>query len=182
MSYKLGRGQMVVRSNSTAPALSWLILAGIVVSAVCCKKNADSIYQYAIPQLTNDGWETASLDAENIDRALIGKLVEHIQAQSYKNIHSLLLVQNGKLVVEEHFSGRDSNGKFRRYHRDMLHETASVTKSISSILTGIAIEQHLVSGTEEKVSALFPEYADVFADHRRLPAVLQAPPGPTKTV
>jgi CubicO group peptidase (beta-lactamase class C family) len=41
---------------------------------------------------------------------------------------------------------------------------ASATKSVVSILTGIAIDQHLIKGIDEKVSNFFPEYAGVFAD------------------
>jgi CubicO group peptidase (beta-lactamase class C family) len=158
---------MFVRSKIIRSALFCFILAGPAISGVSCKKTTGSTYNYTIPQKTNDGWETASLDAENIDRVLIGKLAERIQDQSYKNIHSLLLVKNGKLVLEEYFPGPDSNGEFRHYDRNRIHEMASVTKSVSSILVGIAIDQHLIRGTDEKVSALFPEYADVFADHKR---------------
>jgi CubicO group peptidase (beta-lactamase class C family) len=102
-----------------------------------------------------------------MDVGLIAALFERINDQSYKNIHSVLLVKNGKLVVEEYFPGRDSNGKERAFDRDMRHEMHSVAKSVNSILVGIAIDQHLVHGVDEKISELLPEYADVFADHRR---------------
>jgi CubicO group peptidase (beta-lactamase class C family) len=42
-------------------------------------------------------------------------------------------------------------------------EMTSATKSVTSILIGIAIDQHLISGADAKLSALLPEYADVFA-------------------
>ena len=67
-------------------------------------------YQYIVPGKTNDGWETASLNSVNLDASLINGLFERISDKSYENIHSVLLVKNGKLVVEEYFSGQDSNG------------------------------------------------------------------------
>ena len=44
---------------------------------------------------------------------------------------------------------------------------ASATKSVNSILVGIAIDQHLIGGVDEKISAFFPEYDDLFADPRK---------------
>jgi hypothetical protein len=71
---------------------------------------------------------------------LIKDLIERIYDNTYKNIHSVLVIRNGKLVVEEYFPGRDSNGKYREYQRDTLHETCSVTKSVNCILIGLAID------------------------------------------
>jgi hypothetical protein len=65
-------------------------------------------YQYTVPAKTNDGWETASLSSVNIDAGLIKELFERIGDNSYENIHSVLLVKNGKLVVEKYFPGQDS--------------------------------------------------------------------------
>jgi CubicO group peptidase (beta-lactamase class C family) len=42
-------------------------------------------------------------------------------------------------------------------------ESTSATKSVTSILIGIAIDQGLIRGADEKLSTYFPEYADVFA-------------------
>jgi CubicO group peptidase (beta-lactamase class C family) len=107
------------------------------------------------------------LEAENVNPVFIWKLMDRIQSRSYLNIHSVLLVKNDKLVLEEYFPGYDSNGKFHAFNRDTRHEMHSVTKSVNSILVGIAIDQHLIGGVDEKVSNFFPEYADVFADHQR---------------
>jgi len=49
-----------------------------------------------------------------------------------RNIHSILIVKDKKLVFEEYFYG---------YNREKLHYLASVSKSITSILVGIALEQ-----------------------------------------
>src|ERR1035441_1487732 len=107
-------------------------------------------YQYTIPEKTNDGWETASLNSVNLDAGLIKELFERIGDNSYKNIHSVLLVKNDKLVVEEYFPGQDSNGQYQTFTRDTLHEMHSATKSVNSILIGIAIDQHLIRSVDER--------------------------------
>lgn len=116
---------------------------------------------------SNDGWETVEPGKESLDARLLTQMFAHIADNSYKNIHSVLIVKNGKLVAEKYFSGQDSQGHFRVFGRDSLNELHSATKSIDSILIGIAVDQHLISGVDEKISTFFPEYADIFADRAK---------------
>ena len=149
--------------------LTWavFILAALAITGMSYALIPHSLYHYTVPLQTNDGWETASLEDENVNPVFIWKLMDRFQTRSYRNIHSVLLIKNDKLVLEEYFLGHDSNGKFHAYNRYTIHEMNSVTKSVNSILVGIAIDHHLIGGVDEKVSSLFPEYADVFADHQR---------------
>ena len=44
----------------------------------------------------------------------------------------------------------------------------SATKSVNSILIGIAIDiYHLIYGVDEKISDFFPEYSDVFTNKEK---------------
>jgi CubicO group peptidase (beta-lactamase class C family) len=131
------------------------------------RENQASTTQYAAPEKTKDGWETASLNNENLDANLIKELFERVGDNTYKNIHSVLLVKNGKLVVEEYFPGKNCLGQYWTYTRDTLHDIQSVTKSVNSILVGIAIDQHLITGVDEKISAFFPDYADIFTNQEK---------------
>src|SRR5438128_10221337 len=60
-------------------------------------------YQYTVPEATNDGWETAHVSSANIDADMLKELFNRVLNETYKNIHSVLLVKNDKLVVEEYF-------------------------------------------------------------------------------
>jgi CubicO group peptidase (beta-lactamase class C family) len=64
------------------------------------------------------------------------------------------------LDVEEYFAGLDSTGQPQTFTRDTLHGLASVTKSVTDILVGIAIDQGLIRGVDEKFSTFFPEYSE----------------------
>ncbi|MGA2241250.1 MAG: serine hydrolase [Verrucomicrobiota bacterium] len=145
-----------------------ILVAGVVLHVDCENSRAATnyvkTYQYTVPENTNDGWETASLNSVNLDINLIKELFERIGSNSYENIHGVLIVKNGKLVVEEYFSGQDSKGQYRSFKRDTLHEIHSATKSVNSILIGIAIDQHLIRGVDEKISTFFPEYSDIFTN------------------
>jgi CubicO group peptidase (beta-lactamase class C family) len=63
-------------------------------------------------------------------------------------IHSLLIVAGGRLVVEEYFHG---------WGPDDLHHLASVTKSVSSLLVGQAIDTGDIAGVDTPVLDFFPD-------------------------
>jgi len=136
-----------------------MVLAGAILS---CQISAAAEYQYSIPAQRNDGWTTADLHSEKFDVVLIDKLIESIRNNTYKNIHSLLLIKNGKLILEEYFPGQEEDGKTRNYQRGTLHGIHSATKSVNSLLIGIAIDNKMIAGVDEKLSTFFPEYKTVF--------------------
>jgi len=107
-------------------------------------------YRYSIPQPIDDDWQTASLNAAGIDTSLIVKLMEKILDGSYKNIHSVLIIKDNKLVLEEYFYGNK---------RDQKHFIASVTKSVTGTCAGIAMDQHLISDLNTPLCNFFPEYS-----------------------
>jgi len=143
-------------------------VAFAVVSLTGCGTGRDAGKEvrtghYTVPREVNDGWNTGHLSSVGLDTDLIENLLTQIRNDIYKNIHSILIVKNGRLVVEEYFSGQEEDGQHRVYQRDTLHGIHSATKSVNSILVGIAIDQHRISDVDAKVSALFPEYSDLFA-------------------
>jgi CubicO group peptidase (beta-lactamase class C family) len=128
-----------------------------------------------VPEKVNDQWETAAPESEGLDPQRIGDMVAKVVNQGaqaggpaateqYTNISSVVIVRNGKLVVEEYFPRTEGDRRAKAFRRVALQEQASVTKSVTSILIGIAIDQSLISGVDEKISALLPEYADIFSN------------------
>lgn len=123
--------------------------------------------KYAIPKATKDGWETASLDDEKINATLIQNLLDRLADNSYKNITSVVIVKDGKLVIEEYFPRQEVVGdeRSRTLKRVSPQQLYSATKSVTSILIGIAIDRGMIRGVDEKVSAFFPNYADIFSSN-----------------
>jgi len=106
-------------------------------------------YTYQIPEKIADGWEISSLEEEGVNSEKIVALIKDILNEKYKNVHSVLLVANGKLILEEYFY---------EFHREKPHQIRSATKSISSILTGIAIDQGLIKDATEKTYPSLKSY------------------------
>jgi CubicO group peptidase (beta-lactamase class C family) len=126
---------------------------------------------YLVPEQVNDGWQTATLNEVGIDEKLIFEAVAGIEDGTYPNIHSLLIVKDGKLVFEEYFDGYvfeyndpEFKGEWIEYRMDTPHNLASVTKSFTSALVGIAIDQSFITGVDDRVFTFFPEYADLRND------------------
>jgi CubicO group peptidase (beta-lactamase class C family) len=142
-------------------ALTTLALAVLLLRSSNARE-----YKYAVPEQLHDGWPTANLRDENFDAALIEDMMERIRSNEYKNIHSVLLIKNGKLIVEEYFPGREEDGHHRAYDRKTRHGIHSATKSVNSLLIGIAIDQKLMAGVDEKISTFFPQYKVVFENNQ----------------
>lgn len=109
-------------------------------------------YVYNEPEETDDGWEASSLDTEGVDLERIEALIRNILNGRFENIHSVLLVKNGKLVLEEYFYG---------YNRDKTHQLRSATKSVTSILVGIAKDQKRINSVDQTLYEIFPEYEEL---------------------
>ncbi len=88
-----------------------------------------------------------------------GKLAEGLLAirQAHIPIHSLLLVRNSRIVVEAYFYPYDGQA---------LHNVASVTKSLTTTLIGIAADQGSLS-LDDRMVSFFPETTIANLDDRK---------------
>jgi CubicO group peptidase (beta-lactamase class C family) len=113
---------------------------------------------------TKDGWDTASPAEEKLDPAMINAMLDRVQSGEYRNVRSVIIARNGKLVVEEYFPRTEGDRREQAIRRAAPVEMTSATKSVTSILIGIAIDKGLIRVVDERLSTFFPEYADVFRD------------------
>jgi len=68
----------------------------------------------------------------------------------YKSIHAVLIAQGTETIFEGYFNGHDAY---------TMHEAQSVTKSIQSLLVGIAIDKKFIPNVHVKIKDYFPQYA-----------------------
>lgn len=111
-----------------------LVLSPVVVSA------AEIAVQ---PIKENSGWplSKSGYDVKPIE-ALNTKIAEH----AFKEISSIVVISEGKLLIEEYFNGAD---------RNTLHDTRSVGKSFASTLMGMAIQDGYIANEEAKLGTLY---------------------------
>ena len=106
------------------------------------KGHGPSNYRYTAPLDMHDGITVADIARSPLGVVTANAIVRAILDGTYKDVHSVLLYQNGKLVLEEYFYG---------YNVQRPHQLRSATKSVVSALAGIAIDRRDISGVNERV-------------------------------
>jgi CubicO group peptidase (beta-lactamase class C family) len=117
------------------------------------------------PATLSDGWGVATPDAVGLDPAVLCGIGPRFQAWTEANVHSVLLLRHGKLVYERYFAGPDerlgqSTG-IVAFDATAKHDLRSITKSVVSLVLGIAIGKGQIAGIDQPVLPLLPEYADL---------------------
>lgn len=147
----------------------WLLILCCAVWVASCAPEHE--YTYQMPEQTDDGWTAASLDDVGMDKELLGELIERIEGKEYRNVHGIVIVKNGKLVFEEYFEGYrfsytgpwssllNFRGKRKEFGIDTPHNLASVTKSLTSALVGIAIDQGHIQDIDDRAFSYLPDYS-----------------------
>ncbi|WP_239618092.1 serine hydrolase domain-containing protein [Cohnella mopanensis] len=137
------------------------LLVLIVIFLTGCSSNIDSpaaitTEQQAITVQEPDywptyGWRTADAEERGMDSSQLDDILREV---TYRPIQSMVVVKNGYIVSEY----------YQESQPDKDYEIYSVTKSITSALIGIAIEQGLIKSIDDKVLDYFPEYAEAVAE------------------
>ena len=109
----------------------------------------DFKYTYEKPRNLKDGLAIGNVQKSGLDKVLLTEMVRKIADRTYPDVHSVLIIKDGKLVFEEYFY---------EYTKDTLQELRSATKSFISALAGIAIDKGYIKSVQEPVLSYFPEY------------------------
>jgi len=107
------------------------------------------------PLIRND-WKTSTPEEQGLDPMLVAEL--YLNAAELETLYSLLVIKNGYLVSEDYFNDGSVDQKDR---------LQSVTKSFTSVLVGIALEQGCLSSVDQKMLDFFPEVDDKITDPRK---------------
>ena len=100
-----------------------------------------SSYTYVQPKEHQDGWKTNHINSQQIDSVIINKLFSQLKSENHK-LHSVLLVKENQLILEEYFND---------YQFNQVHDLRSVTKSIQALLLGIAIDKGFISSVNDPI-------------------------------
>ncbi|MEI7501304.1 MAG: serine hydrolase [Bacteroidota bacterium] len=159
----------------TAALLS-ISLIFMVSFAISCKKDSDTIengYTYTTPVVYADGLETASLVGVGMNEGPIESMMDYLNSNSSHTIHNILIIKDNKLVFEEYFKGYkllysapDLNGELMDYTRTTDHPMQSISKSVTSIIFGIAVKEGYISDLNKNIIDYFPEYSDVLTGEK----------------
>lgn len=89
-----------------------------------------------------EGWVVAEPSEVGMDGALLRAAAERIGGERRNGIDSMLVIRRGRLVAEHYWNGHDMA---------TLHDLRSATKSVTSLLVGIALDRGLLGSVEDPV-------------------------------
>ncbi len=126
--------------------LETLRLSGLAFVFIClCWGCSSRTSESPTPGLQ---WPIASPEEQGFDSAALAEVVEQIDEQDLP-IDSMQVVRNGVLILDAYFYPYFGEGK---------HDVASVTKSVTSTLVGIAVDRGLLT-LDQGMLASFPDLA-----------------------
>jgi CubicO group peptidase (beta-lactamase class C family) len=163
------RGKHTLQGNrSHFPAnhrASLLIVSAILILSLlagCGGPSAADLAAVDYTPLPGDDWEVSTPEAQGLDPDLVAEL--YLNAAEVETIRSLLVIKDGTLIAEGYFHGGSVD------HKERIQ---SVTKSYTSALVGIALEQGCLSSVDQKMMDFFPELADQITDPRKNQITIQ---------
>ena len=123
------------------------------------------------PAARDDGWIVAAPESVGLDGATLCAMVDRLRTWPDVNVHSVIVARSGKLVFEQYFTGADERwgsavGEVK-FDATTRHDLRSVSKSLTSLLVGLAIQRGKLGGIDEPLMKFFPEYADLDTPERR---------------
>lgn len=125
--------------------LRQLYLAMPLILVLGCGKAGPSLQ-------TSDGGTSTRTDANasklGIDATSLDALGDKLDSSEFKQIDSILVLKNEEIIFERYQNG---------YGPKQVHDIASITKSVTSLLIGIAIDQGHIPSVDDKVVDYFQD-------------------------
>lgn len=114
------------------------------------------VYNYSVPADLGDGWQVADIADEGFDTQQIFVMMDRVVNEHYQGIDSVAIVRSNKLLLYwfadrqlDQFDDWIDNADKQRH---VLHSTS---KSFTSALVGIAIDQGHIASTQVSFYDLF---------------------------
>ena len=103
-------------------------------------------------------WRTSTPEEQGLNSEKLEEMMSFIQ-QNYMQIEGVVLIRNGYLVFERYPSPE--------YTSENIHFLFSVTKSFTSALIGIALDQGYFQDTSQTMMSFFPDREILDTDGRK---------------
>jgi CubicO group peptidase (beta-lactamase class C family) len=144
------------RKRHCSPFLLVTSLILIMSTLAACGPSLEDLQAVDYTPLAREDWEVSTPEAQGLDPMLVAEL--YYNAAELETLYSVLVVKNGYLIAEDYFNEGSVDQKDR---------LQSVTKSYTSALVGIALEQGYLSSVDQKMLDFFPEVAEQITDPRK---------------
>lgn len=111
------------------------------------------------PQDIGDGWYRSTPADQGLDNRAVREILNRVRSQpDFRTVRGVVIVRHGTLVAEAYFGG---------YTNETPKNVHSVSKSVTSLAVGIAMDRGLLSGVHTPLADLLPHYAHRLTDPPR---------------
>jgi CubicO group peptidase (beta-lactamase class C family) len=93
------------------------------------------------------GWERSAPEEQGMDSQKLAEAIQFIKGKD-PNVHSFLVIRNGYLVAD---------AVFDPFTIDSKHDIASVSKSVTSTVVGVALTKKLIKSLDQAVLDFFSD-------------------------
>jgi len=118
-----------------------------------------------LPEAAADGWALSIPEEHGFDADRLRGIGPHFKAWTAANAHAVVIARHGKLVYERYFTGEDRAWATPlgcvAYHAGLRHDVRSITKSVTALLVGIAVENGWIADLDVPVFSFFPDHGDL---------------------
>lgn len=111
---------------------------------------------------TSHGWRVATPNSSGLNTQKLRQLSSHFRRNAAENIHSILIARHGDLAFHDYYSGEDE--KFNesighvQFGPEVLHDLRSVTKTVVSLMFGIALDRGWIRDLDDSILSYLPKY------------------------
>ena len=138
--------------------VSIILIALLILPIVVGCSSPEETYTPVVPDYwPTDGWRISTPEEQGMDSETLNKGIEYINDVGLE-VHSVIVIRHGYIVLEEYWGW---------YEQDRRHALASVTKSFTSALIGIAMKEGYIESLDQKMVDFFPERTIQNLDSRK---------------
>lgn len=124
-----------------------------------------------MPVALNDGWVVDTNSGDSFDTVALHKTIEASLDGPF-NIHSIIVERRGKLVAEYYQGGRDRSiyaliSARHSFSATETHDVRSISKSITSLLFGIAQQQGIIGSVSTPLLDFYPELKQIATPYKK---------------
>ena len=144
-------------------SILFTLLAAVVLAMPVSLARAQDVC--GAPPSGPDKWPVATPDSVGLNSATLCPVIKRLTDWKDANVHALLVARHGKLVFEHYFTGPDEHlgrpAGTVTFNAETRHDERSGSKSVTSLVFGIALDRGWIKSVDQPMMPFFPAYASL---------------------
>lgn len=114
-------------------------------------------FVYEVPEDRGDTWSVAHASTQSVDVEALEAMMDAVLGDGFDVIDSIAIARGGQLIFDETIRTELADNDAEVDNTELaMHAQFSVSKSITSLVVGIAIDEGYIAGVDVPYLGLFP--------------------------